>query len=375
MGVYNYYDFYMNRMLSEIPDTYDKSAGGPIYDICSGCAMVASELADTIQANLDQLDPRNRTGAELDAYIFDHSGLERKDGVYAQVTLRITGTCTVFPDHYFSTESGIAFHPVGKYSIVTSGMVECECVLQGAAGNVPAGSITKSNQSIAGLVSVTNPEPAFSGVTKESDEDFLWRFYEYIRKPQGSGTVADIKQEVESIDGVGSCKVTPDREHAIATIVITASDGGLPSQALVAQVQEHVDPRGENDETWGCGYGIAPIGLRLNVVMPEEKQVKPKIWLTNADAVDEAAVNLYFATNLYNSPEWRACFDDGIADYLAVYNACQNAMNGYAEQEGLTLTAVNIRNFAMIIDNAERKMDYSIGDAVASGGAITIRGV
>lgn len=375
MGVYNYYEFYMQKMLSEISEKYEKTPGGPVYDICSGCAMIAAELADTIQANMDMLDPKNRTGADLDSYIFDHSGLERKDGVYAQVTLKITGTCTVYPDYYFSTSSGVAFHPVGKYSIVTSGLVECECVLQGTIGNVPAGTITKSNQSIAGLVSVTNPEPAFSGVTKESDEDFLWRFYEYIRKPQGSGTVADIKQEVESIDGVGSCKVTPDREHALATIVITASDGGLPSASLVAQVQEYVDPRGENDTTWGCGYGVAPIGLRLDVVMPAEKQVKPKIWLTDGTVVDETAVNRYFEDNLYKSAEWRDCFDGGIADYLSIYNACQNAMNSYAEKEGLAAASVNIRNFAMFIDNAERKMDYDIGDAVASGGQITIRSV
>ena len=73
------------------------------------------------------------------------------------------------------------------------------------------------------------------------------------------GNIADYKNKVELLPGVGAVKVFPVwNGGGTVKIVLVDSEWSVPSSELVEEVQEAIDPVG----TQGTGVGLAPIGHR-----------------------------------------------------------------------------------------------------------------
>ena len=71
------------------------------------------------------------------------------------------------------------------------------------------------------------------------------------------GNVADYKERVNAMNGVGGVKVYPVwNGGGTVKLVIINSEFNVPSAELVGQVQTAVDPV----QNSGRGVGIAPIG-------------------------------------------------------------------------------------------------------------------
>lgn len=255
------YEEYMELMLAEIPDTYQKSVGFPIYDIVSACAMVAERLSTDLEAAKLLLDPDNLTGYELEEFVRDRTGLERVDGDFATGSVTLTGSGTVPTGTTFLADTGISFYTMYDVTINGSGSVDVTCNTMGSAGNVPAGAINTFASTLYGFTAVTNPQPTTGGADEETDDELRTRYYLRMRTPPTSGNVYAYQEWALETPGVGSVKVFPlGHGDGTVDVVITSDSGGVADSTLVQAVQDYIDPNGNGD-----GMGQAPIGATCYV--------------------------------------------------------------------------------------------------------------
>ena len=72
-------------------------------------------------------------------------------------------TGTVNEGDLFESAGGIQFAATATVDITGSGEVAIRCTTPGAAGNLPAGSVTMMPVQIAGIVSVSNSDALTGG--------------------------------------------------------------------------------------------------------------------------------------------------------------------------------------------------------------------
>ena len=100
------------------------------------------------------------------------------------------------------------------------------------------------------------------GEDEESDDALRTRYFESLKSQAFGGNIADYKNKVELLPGVGAVKVFPVwNGGGTVKIVLVDSEWGVPSSELVKQVQEAIDPV----NTQGTGVGLAPIGHVVTV--------------------------------------------------------------------------------------------------------------
>lgn len=251
-----------SEMLAQVPDAYQKTQGFPAYDFLRAFALAVLSLDSDITKAEEHLDPDNLTGQDLDTYISQHRGLDRKYATFATATLKITaGGGSIQAGDLFATASGVEFQAVvpGTYSV--NDTFDVRASLGGASGNVGANTITVMPVTIAGISSVTNLSPASGGYDAESDDDYRDRFYADLRNPSNGANQAAYIEWATSVLGVGRAKVFPQQYGAnTLELCIIAPDTTPASQTVIDAVQDAIDPN-EN----GDGSGLAPIGAACTV--------------------------------------------------------------------------------------------------------------
>lgn len=94
------------------------------------------------------------------------------------------------------------------------------------------------------------------GTDDEDTEKFRSRVIASFESSAFCGNKADYRKEINKMDGVGGCK--PKRREQGSpwiNITIIGSDYGTPSQKVLSDVQEAIDP----EQNHGEGDGLAPI--------------------------------------------------------------------------------------------------------------------
>jgi len=341
------YDEYMDLMLAEIPDTYQKSVGFPIYDIVSACAMVAERLSNDLEAAKLLLDPDNLSGFELEEYVRDRTGLERVDGDFATGTVTLTGSGTVPVGTTFLASNGVSFYTMYEATISGSGDIDVTCNTMGSAGNVPAGAINTFARTLYGFTSVTNALPTTGGADEETDDELRARYYLRMRTPPTSGNIYAYQEWALETPGVGSVKVFPlGHGDGTVDVVITSDSGGVADASLITTVQNYIDPG-----STGEGRGQAPIGAECYVssatgvsvdiaatVIPDGTKTDQEL-----DAILQAEITKIFAET----------FDSGKVSYGKIANAIYDAegvedFDELSLDEGYTEIELGARECAVI---------------------------
>ncbi|HIW33435.1 MAG TPA: baseplate J/gp47 family protein, partial [Candidatus Paenibacillus intestinavium] len=130
------------------------------------------------------------------------------------------------------------------------------CETTGTIGNEQFGMLLPIDY-VANLARAELGEVLVPGEDEESDDMLRQRFYEAVNEPAFGGNVADYKQKVNEIAGVGATKVYPVwNGGGTVKCTIIAADWEPPSSALVNDVQTIIDPIVNS----GQGLGQAPIG-------------------------------------------------------------------------------------------------------------------
>ncbi|MGG4449661.1 baseplate J/gp47 family protein [Brevibacillus porteri] len=259
------YDYILNRMLDNVPltvdnRTVDKREGSLIY---TACAAVAAEMAQMyanmdINRNLSYAD--TATGESLAKRTAEY-GVNREPATKAKRKGLFYGDNDVpleIPIGSRFSLDAINFVALGMMS---AGVYEMECEQTGTVGNLVAGSMLPIDY-IPGLVRAELTDVLVPGEDEETDEHLRERFFEEMNEPAFGGNVADYKQKINDINGVGATKVFPVWQGGgTVKCTIIGSDWNAPSPTLVSEVQTIVDPIVNQ----GKGLGLAPIGHKVTI--------------------------------------------------------------------------------------------------------------
>ncbi|UUV17381.1 baseplate J/gp47 family protein [Fusobacteria bacterium ZRK30] len=263
-----------NGMLKDISNDYEKEVGTFTNDLTKTYAIQSYEARKKIELLFSKLDVNNYHGTELERYVFQRKGIKRKESNASSGTITAKGNGTINIGDLFETESGTQFKAAETIVVVNSGDVKIEAVIPGLKGNVGANTITLIPITIQGITEVTNTSPTIDGYDQETDKSLVERYLIDIQKPPTSGNIYHYMQWSREVVGVGDSKIVPlwNGDNTVQIVII--DDEKLPATTeLIERTQNYIDPKGENNSTWGAGYGEAPIGAYCSVISAAPKNI------------------------------------------------------------------------------------------------------
>ena len=269
------YEEILQRCLDRIPNTIDKRQGSIIYDALAPCCVELAQMYIELSGIYDQVFIDTAVGEALDKLV-EQNGVKRKDATYA---LRKGEFNMIVPvDNRFSDGEN-TYIVIENIAGTNNSILRCEQA--GSVGNGYYGSRTPITY-LQGLTKAELTDIIDMGDDIESDEDLRVRYMESVTAPQFGGNVSDYQNKVKSLTGVGGCKVIPIRNGGgTVKLIITNSQGGVPTSSLVNDVQEAVDPNQDQR-----GLGIAPIGHIVTVEGSVAKKITVSATFTLESGVD-----------------------------------------------------------------------------------------
>jgi uncharacterized phage protein gp47/JayE len=273
------YEEILQRCLDRVPNTIDKRQGSIIYDALAPCCVELAQMYIELSGIYDQVFIDTAVGESLDKLV-EQNGVKRKDATYA---LRKGEFNMVVPvDNRFS--DGENTYIVIENIVGTNNSI-LRCEQAGVVGNSYYGSLTPITY-LQGLTKAELTDIIDMGDNIESDEDLRVRYMESVTAPEFGGNVSDYQNKVKSLTGVGGCKVVPIwNGGGTVKLIITSSQGGVPTSSLVSDVQEAVDPNQDQK-----GLGIAPIGHIVTVEGAVAKNINVSATFTLESGVNPADI-------------------------------------------------------------------------------------
>lgn len=345
----------INRLLSNIDDSYDKSKGTVFYDAEMPVAIELETAYKTIEELPDQAMPDTATGKDLDRVV--------KPFVTRKIAQKSSGnvTLTGIPGTNINKGDLVASDTVNFYfyenSIMpSSGTIDVKviCVSYGTVGNIIAGAIKFFPKTLKGLQTVTNKEAFTNGYDEETDDELRERYYLKVQNIVNSSNKNAYRNWALEVTGVGDSKVIPiwNGPGTVKVIIIDSNKIGA-DETLVNSVQDYIDPNKNGD-----GSGVAPCGGGIcTVVSATEKTIS--ISLNIITALDSSVAQSNIETI--------------IKGYLTdiAFSKEQNYIS-YAKVGSLILSIDGINDYSNLLINSGTA-NISIGDEeVAVLGGVTI---
>ena len=248
----------MERMLAKVPSTMDKREGSVIWDALAPAAIELQNLyieLDTVLnetfADTASLFYLKKRAAErgIHQVMASHAVLQ---GEFTPTTLELAiGT-------RFSCDT-LNYVIIEK---VSGGVYKLECEMAGTEGNAHFGTLIPIDY-IAGLETAELTNLLIPAEDDETAEALRSRYFNSMTSQAFGGNIADYKEKVNAISGVGGVKVTPVwNGGGTVKLTIIDSEYKVPSEELVDLVQNEADPVGHS----GGGVGFAPIGHIVTAV-------------------------------------------------------------------------------------------------------------
>lgn len=204
-------------------------------------------LDETLQRAYNSKDPNKAKGNDLDI-ICSLTGTKRSSGSASSVELTLTATpgTVIFKGNLFeSIVTGSRWATDQTVTVDVSGTVSVNatCIVAGPT-QADANTITRIVDVVAGLASVTNPDPATPGTDAQSNEQLRVTRATAVGRP-GNNQIDSLYGELYAVPGVrrvkvydndtGSGSVSADNphglpEHSIAPII----DGGTDEDVAMA---------------------------------------------------------------------------------------------------------------------------------------------
>ena len=262
-------------MLVHIDNEYRKKQSYPTWDLTRGFAFGVKSCWDLAYNVAMKLDVENLKGDELDLFISERTGLDRKQATKSKGTITIVqGSGSILKGDLFATELGVQFVATESKEVHDGDVVQVESVIGGADMNVGIGEITEMPITLQGIYKITNNEAFTGGYDRETDNDYRNRYYTKLRTPVNGVNANQYVLWAESVDGVGKTRCVPIW-NGINTVkvVLIGNDFKPASDDLVARVQAYIDPKKNGD-----GSGVATIGAVTTVVKATQKTLNIDVY-------------------------------------------------------------------------------------------------
>ena len=334
------------------PDTVDKRQGSIIYDTLAVSDVQLAKAYIELKRYYYNSFALTAEGEYLD-YRVAEAGLERHNVTPAVKRAQFTtanGQPAVVPlGARFSTSSDSKALIYEVTSICTEdnmavpGSYLLTCETAGTCGNDYVGELIPVTY-INRLAQSTMGELQIPGSDTEADADLRLRYLEAVKRPAFGGNVAQYRQWVLDMAGVGAVQVYPVWAGG-GTVKISIVDAGYhpATPILVQRVQDALDP----DVNKGLGLGLAPIGHTVTVDTPErmdiqisaELRLAMDMELVNVQDAVEQAIEEYLSTlrrqfgesgdsNTYMLDVYRARVVSAILQVVGVQNVTHLLLDG-----------------------------------------------
>ena len=290
-------DTILKRMLSNVSSEVDKREGSIIYDATAPASIeffllytainyfYTNTFADT--ASREWLIRRAK-----------ERGLSPTKATSAKVKAICTPSTVDVPIGTSFSYDTLNYTVVEK---VSDGVYYMTCDTAGTVGNESQGALIP-NEFVQGLQTATLTEVIIPGQDEEETEHFRTRYLNSFNVLAYGGNIADYLTKVDSIAGVGGCKVYPVwNGGGTVKVVFMTSEYKVPTAEFVDEVQTYLDPVPNN----GLGVGIAPIGHRVTVEGAAESAI---------------AIELHLFTNEKLADNYKASIETILDDYFLELN-------------------------------------------------------
>jgi uncharacterized phage protein gp47/JayE len=215
------------------------------------------------------------------------------------------------------------------------------CESTGTNGNKHFGALSTVDYTQEGLKGEL-VELLIPAEDDEATEDLRDRYFSSLKSSAFGGNRQDYIEKTNSIDGVGGTVVVPVwNGGGTVKLIVIDSDYNVASEALIAKVQNEVDPTQD-----GSGLGFAPIGHKVTVT-------------TATQVVINVATRIIFNEG-YTWESVQADAVKAIEDYLL-------SMRKAWESGGLVVRVAQIENRLLNLDGV-----VDIADTTVNGGADNI---
>lgn len=237
---------------------------------------------------------------------------------------------------------------------IAKGQYKMQCETIGTAGNTLFGTLIPIEY-IRGLSQAELTELLIPGEDEEGTEQFRHRYFDSLHSQAFGGNIADYREKVNGISGVGGVKVYPAWDGGgTVKLVIINSEYGIPSNELIQAVKDVIDP----DSNTGAGYGLAPIGHTVTVEGAVEERIS-------------------FMSNIVYQAGYS--FERCREDIFQAIDAYFHELNMAWQDDVQTVVRVSriegrLLDIEGIVDVYDTKINGSPGNHVLSSGSIAIRG-
>lgn len=260
------YENILHRTLSKVPENMDKRQGSIIFDaIAPACAELAQMYIE-----LNRIINESFADTQTREYLIKRAA-ER--GLFPYQSTR----AILKAEFNTSVPIGSRFSLNElNYTVleeIQDKIYKIQCDTSGVCGNRYFGDIIPI-ENIPNLQTAAITELLIPGEDEEETEAFRKRYFNSFNGEAFGGNIKDYKDKVNAITGVGGVKVYPVwNGGGTVKLVIIGSDYKTPSNQLIADVQENIDPV----LSGGKGNGLAPIGHLVTVEGVQETIINIKL--------------------------------------------------------------------------------------------------
>lgn len=318
----------LKRMLARLPNSLDKREGSVIYDATMPAAiecMLLYAMADWFLKNTfaDTAEREWLVERAKERGLAPYPATEAVvKGVFAPTTVQVPiGTRFSYDAvNYAVTER------------IGDGVFLLRCEAAGTAGNQPMGKLLPIDY-VEGLETAQLAEVTIPGEDEEETERFRARYLGSFEGQAFGGNIADYREKVNAIPGVGGVKVYPVWQGGgTVRVVFMTSEYKVPTAEFVDQVQTAIDPLVNQAQ----GIGLAPIDHKVTVEGVRDAAVRIDLQLTLTDG--------------YSFEDYRASVEEVIDGYFAELN------QGWEGTQKVTLTENSNKGLSIRISQIESRL-------------------
>ena len=295
------YDYWLDKMLDNVPDDIDQREGSIVFDALAPAAMAMAQQSLTMANIIRQSYIKTAQGEFLDYRAVEH-GTTRYAATQTEVKAKFLDSDgnainnVQIGDQFASIGETPIFYIVQKINDDLTGELTADD--PGTTANSYIGQIlpVTSNDSLSWAEITEIVAPARDEEIDDHLRDRLLKADDWVAY---GGNVADYLSMLSKINEVGAGQIYPVWNGAGTVKLVIVDNNLMPASAdLVKKVKNIIDP----EDREALGYGLAPIDHQVTVVAPSILTVDVASTVTidskqNADSVKakiKEAIGNYF---------------------------------------------------------------------------------
>ncbi len=295
------YDYWLDKMLDNVPDDIDQREGSIVFDALAPAAMAMAQQSLTMANIIRQSYIKTAQGQFLDYRAAEH-GTARYVATQTEVKAKFLDSDgnainnVQLGDQFASIGETPIFYTVQKINDDLTGELTADD--PGMTANSYIGQIlpVTSNDRLSWAEITEIVAPARDEETDDHLRDRLLKADDWVAY---GGNVADYLSMLSKINEVGAGQVYPVWAGPGTVKLVILNNNLMPASAdLVKKVKNLIDP----EDREALGYGLAPIDHQVTVVAPSILTVDVASTVTidskqNADSVKakiKEAIENYF---------------------------------------------------------------------------------